>query len=597
MTDSTALLSRQFTLTPITKSLFCYCAKAALTIGALYVLAHLAPNMPPIAVALPWTLISSASAAVIVYRIVMRKTHNQSKFEDGLLSRLNQGRFFSLLIAFVISAICSAGIILETPKWGTAEWIITAAFIPVHAAIFALAKRRASSEYALPYRTASALTWSCLLTGMLLCFAYAAASLIQPPVEYASASEAFIAAEQPFAESPSALIAEAGTLMAFMDGITLYGLSEVANASFPLYLAFRVFIIAPAFFGIASLFGACILERSDLKRILVPLSPKNGPIAYGPIVKRYAVTAAALPLLLTIVFLGADYKSQEIARSSDYTAAENFVRDQIGIAAFLLDGKYYDYQSVENLLSDTERKSSELSEEAKNTLIPLINESYDKRIENVDAYLDWYYSLPADYTRLASMITGTTEEFVSNQFKEKIEQGIDDSAIAEELDTFSARAEQIKREAAEALSAYELSSTPEWLIKPVETLETDFLSEPLQPAQNLLDAHTRIGVSATSGFAAGVLTKAISKPFFNKFVTKIGSALGTRAAGAAAGGTAGSFVGPLGTIAGIAAGTAMGMGVDAALLAIDEMQNRDNHKAEIVEAIEEERERMLSLLE
>ena len=80
-------------------------------------------------------------------------------------------------------------------------------------------------------------------------------------------------------------------------------------------------------------------------------------------------------------------------------------------------------------------------------------------------------------------------------------------------------------------------------------------------------------------------------------MTKIATALGSRGLGAAAGGAVGSAAGPLGTIAGIAAGTALGIGVDAAMLAVDEMQNRDTYKQEMVDAIEEERAATLALVE
>ncbi|HIT51223.1 MAG TPA: hypothetical protein IAA95_03305 [Candidatus Aveggerthella excrementigallinarum] len=46
----------------------------------------------------------------------------------------------------------------------------------------------------------------------------------------------------------------------------------------------------------------------------------------------------------------------------------------------------------------------------------------------------------------------------------------------------------------------------------------------------------------------------------------------------------------------MAAGTLATVGVDYALLNIDEMQNRESYKAEIVDAIEEERAEMLALV-
>ena len=41
-----------------------------------------------------------------------------------------------------------------------------------------------------------------------------------------------------------------------------------------------------------------------------------------------------------------------------------------------------------------------------NALAPLIMRGYDLMAANADLYLDWYYSLPAEYLRLGAMITG-----------------------------------------------------------------------------------------------------------------------------------------------------------------------------------------------
>ena len=48
---------------------------------------------------------------------------------------------------------------------------------------------------------------------------------------------------------------------------------------------------------------------------------------------------------------------------------------------------------------------------------------------------------------------------------------------------------------------------------------------------------------------------------------------------------------------GLAVGAGVGVGVDALLLNIDELHNRDAYRAELVDAIEQERAEMLALFE
>jgi hypothetical protein len=575
-----------------------YFIKAIVLVGLFCLLTQFAPHMPAACVALFWAALSAVSALGMAYAFVIKKTHKCSKYtEGGLMYRFNEGRVFSLIAAFVLSAVCAAGLILEAPKWGLGIWGLVVAAIPVYAVAFSLISKRIQKEYAAPYQAASAVKWSGWIVGLLLCAAYAAIVLTQPATHFANATEAFAAAQQPFEGSPSIIMSEVGILNSFVDGLTAYGASEAAGAFFPVYVAIRIVLVASAFFGIANLLGTCALEFEELKRVFARLDASEAQGAHSSVVKRYAVIAGVLPVVLVVAFVGANAKMNQIASTSEFTAAESFVRSQASVAVAVLDGKYYDYQQVEDLIAQTEEKSAALSQEAQEKLVPLINESYDKRLENVDSYLDWYYSLPADYERLVKMVTGSAEEFVSEQFTAKIEAGIDDSAIEEELSAFTEQAEQIKAEAEAALEGTEITGVPEWLMETKATLSTDFLSEPMEPTQKLMDANVRLGVSAGAGLAAGVMTKAVTKPFFNKFVSKITTALGSRAAGAAAGGAVGTLAGPLGTIAGIAAGTALGVGVDAAMLAFDEMQNRDTYKQEIVDAIEEERAATLALVE
>ena len=579
-----------------------YAVKAIALVGLFCLLTQFAPHMPAIGVALFWAVLSAISALGLAYASVIRKTHKRSKYaEGGMMYRLNEGRVFSLIVAFVLAAVCAAGLIMEAPKWGMAIWALIAAAIPVYAIVFVLVGKRMRKEYNAPYQASSAIKWSGWIVGLLLCAAYAAVVFSQPAAHYASITEAFVATQLPFDGSPSILMSEAGIANSFAEGLVAFGSSEATGDYMPLYVLIRIVLVASSFFGIANMLGTCALELQEIRRIFAPLDASESQDRHSALIKRYAVTAGVLPLVLMVAFVGANFKVGEVASTGEYTPMQSFVRDRAGLTVAEIGGKSYDYKLIEDLIVQTEEKSDSLSEEAKETLVPLINASYDKRIENVDSYLDWYYSLPADYERLANAVTGSAEEFVEEQFTAKIEEGIDDTAISDAFSEFEGRTKQIATDAESALQDAEIEeipNMPDWLLETEVTLNTDFLSEPMESVQKFSNAETmRPLVSAGAGLAAGVMTKAATKPFFNKFVTKIATALGSRSLGAAAGGAVGSAAGPLGTIAGIAAGTALGIGVDAAMLAVDEMQNRDTYKQEIVDAIEEERAATLAMVE
>ncbi|HAM15282.1 MAG TPA: hypothetical protein DCP91_05390 [Eggerthellaceae bacterium] len=435
------------------------------------------------------------------------------------------------------------------------------------------------------------------------------------------------------------LLGEIGVLKQLVDGFTAYGVSKATEASAGFYIAWRVVLGASAFFGVANLLGFSALGVRELKCVFQPLDAVGEPgganaddelsgvtssgtggaqgaiagpderaagVVAGaggerPIVKRFAAVAAVLPLCLVVAFLVAESTAASAAATQEYSAAEAFARDQVGIAVYVLDGKYYEQQAVQELVDTANARSQALFEDARATLVPLVNESYDARIANVDAYLDWYYSLPADYERLGRLITGTVEGYMQDQFESRIEAGIDDSRLSAELERVIAQAEAIQADLAGGLASHEVTGVPDWLMTAREAADLSALTLPSEPTRKLLGAAERFGVSAAAGAAAGIVAKrlvrrALAKPFFSKIVARVTSALASKGIGAGIGAAAGSAVGPLGTIAGAAAGVAAGLGVDYGLLKIDELQNREEYRSEIIAAIEEERAEMLAVV-
>lgn len=580
-----------------------YLAKALLLVGALFLFAKMAPSLPPLVVGLFWALLSAAASLGFAYQVVVRKTYKQYALEEGgRLFRFNNGRAFWLIAGFIVSAICAMGIIFEAPKWDDGEWLMVLLSVPLYAGVFAATKTALKGEMKRPFLTARLIAWSCGAVGVLLCALFAVLVFMQPAATFESADAAFLAAEQPFSQSPSVLLSEAGKLAALIDGLTTYGVAKTAEVSFTGYVIARLIIAASALFGVAGLLGFCSLKGSELKRVFLPLENLGEKGVHRSIVRRYVVLAAALPLCLTVLFAAADFKAAEVSQMGEFTMAEKIVRDQVGIAAYIIDGKYYDQLAVEELVGEMKGRSEELFGKLESEVVPLVNASFDVRLANVDSYLDWYYSLPADYERLGNLITGSVESYASEQFKAKIEEGIDDSQISGKLEELSGQAKALKSEFETRLADCELSDAPTWLLTAQEVSPTDLFSGPLGPTEKLLEAPERFGVSAAAGMAGGILSKklvekVLKKEFFGKIVGKMSSALATRAAGGAAGAAAGSVVPGIGTIAGLAAGTAIGVGADYGMLKLDEAQNRETYKQEIIDTIEEQRAEVLASLQ
>ncbi len=634
-----------------------YLVKAAVLVGLLYAFGRYAGMLPPAGVAAAWAVLSAVSSLGLAYRHVVRKMIKQQAYYEagGGLARINNGRFLCLVGSFALSAVFIAGFVLEAPAWEASEWVLVAAAVPVYPLVFLLVYRLMRRQLRPVHRISGAVGWSVWIAGALLCAAYLALCLAQPAATFESAAAAFDSVVQPFADSPSALMREAGVLAAFSDGLAAYGASKAAEVSGAGYLAIKVVLNASAFFGVANLLGLCMLGWFELKRVFLPLeagpasdagtdmgadafaapgtsapvpaaapvplpaadAPDAGPgapaepapavvpaPAPAPAPLRADVaTFVALPIMLAAAFLVADAMVARAAQTQEYTAAERFVRDQMGLAVFVLDGHYYDQAAVEALLEEARVASAALSEEAEATLVPLINASFDARLANVDAYLDWYYSLPADYERLVTMVTGTVEDFMRDQFTANIEAGIDDTALEDALRDLAERAAALEEDTASRLAEFEIAGVPEWLLMEKVPLGPDFMSGALEPSARILSAGERLGLSAGIGIVTGAAAKHVAenlaakvseKQFFKEFVKKVAGKLGGRAVSTVVGGAVGTIGGPLGTVVGAAAGTAAGIGLDYGMLKLDEWQNRDSYREEIVQLIEEERSEMLA---
>ena len=646
-----------------------YAIKAAAVVALLFLFSRVAAWAPGWCVAVVWAACSVLLAVGITYHAVVKKTINQAALHaGGMLGRINGGRTFRVIAAFIVSAVGVAGLLVASVGWNAWQWGLAVAAVPLFLLVNMLVDKVVGKEAALLFRASLDVRASAWITGALLFVASFVLFAAQPAPEVTSATEAFLSAENPFASSPSTIMSEAGLAVSYADALSTYGLSRLGELNaFGRYCA-QTLLLVSSIFGLAGLLGTCALDLRELKRVFLPLEKigarqekmarvSRGAGAPQPIfLKAPIVAAVAAPLILVGAFVASDSALAQMKAADELTPAENLVREAFGTTAYVLDNKYYDQQQVQALMEETTVTSAALSEDARNDLITLINEAFDVRVANVDSYLDWYYSLGADYERLGNLITGTIESFVADQLTSSLEAGVDDSEYLSTLQSYVDQAAALKAEYEEGLANSELVGIPEWLLTSTEAITADFLSGPIEPTQRLLDAGERFGISATvggaGGIAAGVATskavggaaekaatksaekaaasvagdaaekaagkqaaktaekaasksigskiveKASSKAFFKAIVSRIGSMIGSRGVGAAVGGAAGTLVGPgVGTAVGIAAGAAIGVGVDYGLLMLDEAQNRESYKAEIIESIEEERAEVLAQIE
>ena len=243
-----------------------------------------------------------------------------------------------------------------------------------------------------------------------------------------------------------------------------------------------------------------------------------------------------------------------------------------------------------------------------------IDRAHDKMAENADLFLDWYYSLPAEYGRLVTTISGKADDYLTEKLTQYLQTGNPGKQLNEAVEAlrvknrkrferFRAEVSKILEENRVDLGAYDR------VIESQKSSLNQILFE-VDRLEDKIDFETRSMISGgggTVGFAAGamitkkVTAKITGKSAFKAAVKAIGKLAGKKAAGAAAGGVIGAAAGSVFPIFGTAAGAAVGgtlgalivgVSIDKLILELEETVNREEFKNEIIDAINENRKSM-----
>ena len=581
-----------------------YALGALVLITVLFCFAKFANTLSMLAFSLVLALLTAIATPTFAYVLFATKLHNRSLLsETGFFAKATRGKAIRIVASFVLSLVAMTGLLFSVVHWGQAEWLIAVAGAAVCPFVFMLANKISAHEFKLAFReNRYARAWRALFTlaiGVASAVVFAGGT---PAPQFNSVLESFLVNENPFGESPSVLLADVGLLTTYTDTVLACLLSHVADASWSGYVGAQVLLTVFSIGGFVNLLCACMMPDCVCE-LFLPLADVDEPEERLQQRKPQA-GLIALTVVLAIVplvaGLQAEAKAAEIESIEGVSQGKQFVQDQIGVAVYMIDGKTYDQEAVEMVLADMAGESSELTNRVQNTLVPLINASFDKRIENIDNYLDWYYSLSADYERVIRTFTGSLEEGLKDQLAASLTEGIDDSELNDEMQTCTELAAKLQEELETRLAACEVTTVPDWLQKPAE-FDPKRLTEIKQPSEKLMEDNQRIIASVGGGAVGGYITKkvfdrVVGQEAIAKMVTTLARSLGVKTASSAIGGAAGSVAPVVGNAAGVVAGAAIGTGIDYALLKADETQNRQAYHDKIAESIEQQRAETLAAL-
>ena len=255
--------------------------------------------------------------------------------------------------------------------------------------------------------------------------------------------------------------------------------------------------------------------------------------------------------------------------------------------------------------------------EVQENLVHLINAGTDQMIKNIDPFLDEYYSLPAEYARIAAMLTGDLAEKLAEDLMEALNKGDPFGAYEESLQQIlesdariaAAYAQKNQRIDGILLAARidpkNIPPSTVFVITEQQTGDPYLERLDLEFSKLAENIRTRLivaggaGATVSAATATLIVKKIIAKGTFKVAAKATAKLITSKSAGAGAGSAAGAFIGGmigsvvpiLGTASGAAAGAAVGavvvgVSVDAVLLGLEEIISREDFKTDIDEAIE-----------
>jgi len=517
--------------------------------------------------------------------------------------------FFSIALALFSSFF----MLLQFHSYSFLEWTVFFAVIPLFWIIFVLIERFNSTELHPLLVINTSLYWArwiCPLC-MLLFYLFFHYAFVDTP-SYDSCLQAVYAQKNTVSDmTGSAFIFEVSQYLAWYNGVQAFALGRLGSQA-PIW---SLLITAISFFIV--FYSSCLslscflIPGKEYRRLFTPISDSETP---HPVPSRRIVWSAGI-FSFVILFIYVPFMAHlETGMQQNPKVMEARKQLEANLIPRLeqIDEKFF----KEGTISQIQAARMEALHKMDISLTLLqgeVDRAFDRIAFGVNDYLDWYYSLVGEYTRISKILMGDLEEYMVVRLKTSLLQE-DTFREAEQALNHALQAnatvQQEYKTAIQKIIAANHVDSPKPEASVIQRIAmTDALSLPVHSDYIKLQDRLLIGTmgSAGTGIMTGLVVKNICTKIVGKNTIKIaakalskivlsktaGSA-GGAAAGAAAGAAVGSLLPVVGTatgavVGGVIGAVAAGITVDAMLLMLEETLSRETFKQELLNSIEEAR--------
>jgi hypothetical protein len=533
----------------------------------------------------------------------------QNLSEGGIIRRFVGRRLLSNLVSMAIAIVLACGLVLNLATLKPAEWPFLFLTLPVQLGLFWFFRRITRNEldawHLSPYFSSGAASW---LAPLITLLAY---SLGMARLSDVFPSQGPLAAvlSQPelFPGTHSSLLTAMGDWYRLIGGGRDFALGLAQPFGFWAWFLLNLVFVGTMFFGVGALLRLVTIPRADISRVSAKASMKAGKT------KAFDFfMAVALPsLLIACLFFTLSLRLELMAQGEAGRKLDG-LRKSFSTMLVMIDGEYYE-SGIMHALVEENIVIKPIMDEAKAELKAEVDKIFAGYEANVDSYLDWYYSLPAEYGRLLTLVLGEIEEYMAFNLASHLGAGVDTQGLNKILAKLNAISQSVDLSKLKENYLYRGPVTT----KPLLVIDSKTLN-PRGEAPIFIPYQLRRVISATAGLTAGLAAGVLVKRLVEKIVGRLifksaakalakgasarGLSYGASAATGSMGGAAvGSVVPGLGTGIGAVIGGIVGVGTallaDKLLLGLEETISRQEFRESILTSIDDERRHVHKMID
>lgn len=591
-----------------------YLAFSASWLGFAYYFGRLIPDQQLWFALLVTFLFGLPIYFAAIYAVTIQRIYLSSQFQKlGILHWLFTRRILAYIGWLLWSVIFAFLLLFYLGSAEKQEWVIFFAAIPAFAVMYAMFFPIAAREYKPYIAVHKSLAWSRWVTSLVMAvFFIMFVSSSSESRQYASLAEAVAMESQRLdGATHSILILETNRLLGFIEGLKRYALSNLYSLSGALYLGVVFLGSLLFFYNVALGISSFMVPLPEYRRVLGRIQDTDQPPPIPPL--AWAITSAFTTFFIFFIYVPSTVYVDAWLRSNPETINEIHASQQTVIQTVEMIGNEYYKPGTAGQIEQAYLDSLSQLEASIGKLRETTDTGFKQMADNVDDYLDWYYSLPGEYERIVALATGVLENWMAEKLQNYLMKGNAFGPVQQSIEEVLKNNQQLRAEhlqkVEQILAENRIEPAHDSQLEIVRHASLNALKEP--PAHSVIvNLENRMLISGgigTAGAITGAIAGKITAKVAGKGVIKLGaqalikvtagkavSALGGAAAGAATGMAVGSIIPGIGTaigaaIGGIIGGITIGLAVEKLLLMLEEAFSRDEFKRQILEAIEEER--------